>query len=118
LQKTKELYQWGHTRKEEYLADYAAIRREIQQLPPAEPNQEGILKKLAVFLKDITVGWERASQEQRNSLGSCLFEAVWIKDKKVVAVTPQPDFKPFFDLQYEGRSEGVLHWRPRGDSNP
>jgi hypothetical protein len=46
------------------------------------------------------------------------FEAVWIKNKKVVAVTPRPEFKPFFDLQYEGLSEDVTHWRPRRDSNP
>ena len=39
-----------------------------------------------------------------------------IKDKKVVAVTPRPEFKPFFDLQYEGLSHYVLHWRPRGGS--
>lgn len=43
---------------------------------------------------------------------------VWVKDKKVVAVTPHAEFRPFFDLQYEGMSHYVLHWRPRGDLNP
>jgi hypothetical protein len=118
LQKVKELYEWGHKTKEEYLSDYAAIKRELQQLPSALPSDERILDKLALFLKDISVAWESASQEARDRLATCLMEAVWIKDKRVVAVTPHPDFKPFFDLQYEGRSEGVLHWRPRGDLNP
>ncbi len=27
---------------------------------------------------------------------------------------PQPEFKPFFGLQYEGMSHFVLQWRPRG----
>ncbi len=31
-----------------------------------------------------------------------------------MAVTPRPEFKPFFDLQYEGLSQGVLQMRPRG----
>lgn len=111
----KELYEWGHKTKEEYLTDYAAIKRDLQQVPSALPSDGQILGKLALFLKDIAIAWERVSQETRNSLATCLVET---KDKRVVAVTPQPDFKPFFDLQYKGRSEGVLHWRPRGDSNP
>ncbi|MDM7999668.1 MAG: recombinase family protein [Dehalococcoidia bacterium] len=117
LKRVKEMYEWGHKTKAEYQADYAAIKRELQQLPQ-EPNNAQVLERLALFLRDIVVAWETATQEQRNRLATCLFEAVWIKDKKVVAVTPQPDFKPFFDLQYEGLSHGVLHWRPRGDLNP
>ena len=66
------------------------------------------------FLKDISLAWESATQERRNSLATCLFEAVWIKDKRVIAITPRPDYKPFFDLQYEGMSNYVLHMRPRG----
>ena len=55
---------------------------------------------------------------KRKRLASTLFEAVWIRNTQVNAVTPTPEFKPFFDLQYEGMSQYVLHWRPRGDSNP
>ena len=93
------------------------LYREIQQATPMEPKVD-VFEKLAGFLKDIVLAWEQASQEQRNHLANCLLEVVWIKDKKVVAVTPHPEFKPFFDLQYEGLSHYVLHWRPRGDSNP
>ncbi len=39
--------------------------------------------------------------EKRNKLAGCLFEVVWIKDKKVITVTPRPEFKPFFQLSYE-----------------
>ena len=48
----------------------------------------------------------------------CLLETVWIKDKRVVAVTPQPEFEPFFDLQYDAKSNYKLVVRPRGDLNP
>jgi hypothetical protein len=30
----------------------------------------------------------------------CLFEVIWIKDKRIIAVTPRPEYKPFFDLNY------------------
>ena len=117
LEKTKDLYRWGHISKEEYLKDFAAINREMQQLPAMETNAD-TLEKLASFVKNIALAWEQASQEQRNRLASCLLEAVLIKDKRIVAVVPRPDFKPFFDLVYDSLSRGVLHWRPRGDSNP
>ena len=40
------------------------------------------------------------------------------KDKMVAAVTLRPEFEPSFDLVYNNLSQGVLHWRPRGDLNP
>ena len=117
LQRAKELYEWGHKSKKEYLADYNAIQTQLQSLTPAKDQARG-LERLALFLKDISEAWKQADQQQRNRLAKQLFDIVWIKDKKVLAVTPRPEFKPFFDLQYEGLSQGVLHIRPRGDSNP
>ena len=117
LQRVKDLYEWGHKSKQEYLADYSAIRRDLQQLAPMEP-QVNVLDKLVLFLRDITAAWEQATPTHRNQLADSLFEVIWIKDKKVVAVTPRPEFKPFFDLQYDGLSHGVLQMRPRWDSNP
>lgn len=117
LNRVKELYEWGHKSREEYLADYTAIHHKLQELTPADVRPQA-LQKLASFLKDIAAAWEQATQEQRNKLAGCLFEVVWIKDKKVTAVTPRPEFKPFFDLRYEGLSHCVLQWRPRGDLNP
>jgi site-specific DNA recombinase len=117
LERTKELYKWGHVQKEQYLKDFGGINRELQQLPPMETNAD-TLEKLATFVNNIALAWEQASQEQRNRLAGCLLEAVLIKDRTIVAVIPRPDFKPFFDLVYDSLSRGVLHWRPRGDSNP
>ncbi|MFC1938371.1 recombinase zinc beta ribbon domain-containing protein [Chloroflexota bacterium] len=115
LNRIKELYEWGHKTKEEYLTDCVSIQREIRQLQPLK-RKPLALENLADFLKNVVIAWDQASQEQRNRLASCLLETVWIKDKKVMAVTPRPEFKPFFDLQYEGLSHYVLHWRPRGAS--
>lgn len=117
LSRVKELYEWGHKSRKEYLADYASIRHKLQELTPTDARPQ-VLERLASFLKDVAAAWERATQEQKNKLAGCLFEVVWIKDKEVTAVTPRPEFKPFFDLRYEGLSRYVLQWRPRGDSNP
>jgi hypothetical protein len=66
-------------------------------------------------VKGYSIDVGRVTQEQRNKLAGCLFEVAWIKDKKVTAVTPRPEFKHFFDLRYEGLSHYVLQVRPRGD---
>ena len=115
LKRLKELYKWGHVTQDEYLAEYREIENELKGLTPLKGGNEA-MDRLASFLKDISLAWESASQEQRNKLACCLFEAIWIKDKKVVAVTPRPEFKPFFELQYEGMSNYVLQMRPRWDS--
>ncbi len=117
LQRAKELYEWGHKSKEEYWADYNTIQAQLQSLAPGK-NQDKSLEKLALFLEDVSEAWKQADEQQRNRLAKQVFGIVWIKDKKVLAVTPRPEFKPFFDLQYEGLSQGVMHMRPRGDSNP
>ena len=117
LQRARELYEWGHKSKKEYWADYNMIQAQLQSLAPAKDQARG-MERLALFLKDVSEAWKQADQQQRNRLAKQLFDIVWIKDKKVLAVTPRPEFKPFFDLQYEGLSQGVLQVRPRGDSNP
>jgi len=113
LQGVKELYEWGHKSKEEYWADYKMIQTQLQSLTPAR-DQGKTLERLALFLKNISLAWKQSDEQQRNRLAKQLFDIVWIKDKKVLAVTPRPEFKPFFDLQYEGMSQGVLQMRPRG----
>ncbi len=50
-------------------------------------------------------------------LGPVGFDAVWIENQRVLGVTPRPELKPFFDLQYSELSSDVLQWRPRPDSN-
>ncbi len=67
-----------------------------------------VLQKLASFLRDITKAWDLASQEYRNRLFKYLLESVWIKDKKLLAVTPQPEFIAFFALQYDRKSKYTL----------
>ena len=100
-----DLYKWGHKTRSEYLADYNAIKRQLQQLTPINKD---VLEKLAGFLKDITKAWDTAAQDHRNRLCKYLLESIWIKDKMIIGVMPQPEFIPFFDLQYDGNSNYTL----------
>jgi len=45
---------------------------------------------------------------EESSIRTQLFNIVWTKDKKVLAVTPGPEFKPLFYLQYEDLSQRIL----------
>ena len=69
------------------------------QAPP-EDNTE-TLDRLASFLKDVALAWEVADYEQRNRLARCLFEEIWVRDKKVIAVKPRGEFEPFFRLNLQ-----------------
>ena len=100
LARIKELYEWGHKSKDEYLADYDAIQRELKMLVRPEDKGE-TLDKLAHFLGNMVDAWKEASQEQRNKLASALFEQVWIEHNRVVGIKPRDELKPFFQLSYE-----------------
>ena len=73
-----------------------------QMLERAPADDEAAMDKLAQFLKNVSSAWREADQERRNKLARVLFDGVWIKDQSVLGVTPRPELKPFFDLQYAG----------------
>ena len=117
LGRIRNLYKWGDMSREEYLKEKESIQKELKALAPAE-SQAQDLDKLAGFLANIAQAWEEATGELRNNLARSLFQEIWIKDKQVVAVKPQPELEPFFQLNYEEYVSKVLKKRPRGDSNP
>lgn len=117
LERIKDLYQLGHKSRQDYLADYTAVTRRLEALPQSVVDEKE-LERLAAFLEDIALAREEAAEEQRNRLASQLFEVVWIENKQVVAVTPRPEFKPFFDLEYQGMPEAVVHIGHRRGAKP
>jgi len=100
LQRLRELYKWGDIGKEEYRREKNKIEGQLTKLTPFKITAEP-LKRLAEFLANITIAWDKSSNEQRNKLARCLFQEIWVKDGEVVAVKPQPEFEPFFRLNWE-----------------
>jgi len=108
-----------------YCREKDQIEGQLTKLTPFKTTAEP-LKGLAEFLANITIAWDKASNEQRNKLARCLFQEVWVKDKEVVAVKPQPEFEPFFRLNWEEFSKVMkfrgqappgsvkVKWRPPG----
>lgn len=114
LKRLKEQYRWGHISQREYLKKYKETEAQLRQLAPGRNGQEE-LERLAHFLAD---AWREANQEQRNELARVLFEEVRLDNGgKVVAVKPQPELEPFFQLNYDEFVNKVLKMRPRGDLN-
>ena len=107
----------GDKTKGEYQRETDEILEELQMLQTAPVDDSAAMDKLAEFLRDVSSAWRAADQERRNKLARLLFDGVWIEDQSVLGVTPRPELKPFFDLQYAGLSNDVLQWRPRPDSN-
>ena len=93
------------------------IQKELKALTPAESQAEN-LDKLEKFLANVAQAWEEATGELGNKLAHSLFQEIWIEDEQVVAVKPQLELKPFFQLNYEEYVSKVLKKRPRGDLNP
>lgn len=120
MDRLKDMYSWGHINKNQYLAEFKESEKQLKALIPAKDKGKE-LEKLAHFLSNIADAWREAFQEQRNSLSKALFEKVWLEDKRVVAVQPKEDLRPFFQLSHEelyGESDKVRTWRPWRDSNP
>ena len=57
--------------------------------------------------RDAEAAWHYLVEERQVNpsniiiFGRSLFQEIWIKDKQVVAVKPQPELEPFFQLNYE-----------------
>lgn len=117
LERVRDLYKWGDIGKEEYLKEREGIQRQLKAFTLSE-SHASTLGKLAEFLSSVAKAWKEANQEQRNKLARTLFQEIWIKNKQIAAVKPQPEFEPFFKLNYEEFVNKSLKKRPRGDSNP
>ena len=90
----------------EYQREREQIQSQLARLSPFQSTSEN-LGELAGFLSSLVGALDAASHEQRNRLARCLFQEVWIQDKSVVAVKPQPEFEPFFRLNWEDFAESM-----------
>ena len=114
LTRIKELYAWGDLTRDAYLAERDALERQLAGLQGTS-DRAMVLRRVAAFLRDLPAAWAAASSEQRNGLARTVFQQVEIKDDRVVAVLPQPEFAPFFNLlapdddDPDGNNDGQPH---------
>lgn len=116
LSRLRDLYGWGDISRVEYVTERDALTAELATLRD-DDDRAAIHARAAELLGDVAAAWRSANQAQRNQLARLMFQSVEIKDNRVVAVTPQPDFQPFFILDAYVRDERST-LRKRRDSNP
>ncbi len=113
LERLKRMYEWGDLTEAAYLADRERLRTEQATLTTST-DWAAVLTNAAEFLRDLPTAWAAADSEQRNALARIVFRSVEIVDGRVVAVVPQPDFAPFFNLtQVEARSPELNEGQPQ-----
>ena len=104
LERIKELYSWGDLDRDAYRRERDSLNAELATLSETA-DLTAVLEQAAKFLSDLPSAWNAATQEQRNQLGRLLFVNVELKDDRVEAVTPQPEFAPFFLIDCQLREE-------------
>ncbi len=97
LERLKRMFEWGDLTEAAYLADRQHLRAELASLTTTT-DWTAVLEQAANFLRNLPTAWEAASSEQRNALARIVLQSVEILGGQVVAVVPQPDFAPFFNL--------------------
>lgn len=111
-----EMYKWGHLSQGDYIRQRDELERAIEVVEQSKPDGEQ-LRKFTYLVDDVRGAWAAADDEGKNKLAHAIFAAVWIENKRVVAVTPRPELTPLFDSVWQAAPDSVLHWRPRADLN-
>ena len=94
LERLRDLYVMGDLTKAQYVMRRQAIEEELQRSgPPADPG----IERARALLEDFGSFWTLETQPaERRKLLSSLFQHVWAKDARIVAVQPHDAFVPYF----------------------
>ena len=95
---TEDLYTWGDFSHDQYLAERAAVEREIARLAPVE-HHEVQLSALAAYVESLPTAWADADQVQRNRLANIIYEEVWVNGPVLEYVKPRPELEPLFQVR-------------------
>jgi DNA invertase Pin-like site-specific DNA recombinase len=108
IERIAEMYKWGDLTREAYRSERERLEAELKTLQGAT-DRAVVMAQAAALLRDLPAAWTSASPEQRNALARLVFAEIEIKEDRVVAVVPQPDFAPFFLLQVGNSDDGDEH---------
>ena len=100
LERTTDLYRWGHIGKDDYQRERAAIEAELAQLQgqPAVPS----VRQFSARITDLVAAWEDATPDQRSRLASSILSEIQVKDRTIIAVRPRPGWAPYFEELLRG----------------
>ena len=90
---------WGVMSDRDFKSEHQSLQRQRRVLEPSlSERSTPYLDRAAELLRDLPALWERprVTQEQRRYLAREAFEEIRIRDRKLVAVRPQPEYVPHF----------------------
>ncbi len=90
---------WNVPSDQEFRNEYQALQRQKRALEPKPSLQSAPnLDWAAELLEDLPVLWEHpgVTQDQRGDLAREVFDEIRLRDGKLVAVKPRPQYAPLF----------------------
>jgi len=95
LERTTDLYWWGHISKDDYQRERAPIEAELAQLrgQPLVPT----VRQFSARIADPVGAWTDATSDQRARLASSVLSETQVQDRTIMAVRPRPGWAPYFE---------------------
>ena len=99
LANLRKQHLWGAISDEEFRAEHLTFQRQLKTVtPPAAPRMTPNLDRAAELLRDLPALWQHpgVSPEQRRDLVRQVFQDIRLREGRLVAVTPKPNYAPLF----------------------
>ena len=90
---------WGAISDEVFKKEHQTLTRQLRTLtPPASPKMTPNLDRAAQLLQDLPALWQHpgVSPEQRRDMAQEVFQEIRLREGRLVAVTPKPNYAPLF----------------------
>ena len=114
LANLRKQHLWGAVTDEEFKAEFQALDRQRRALtPPPKPIELPNLERAAQLLHDLPALWQHpgVQPEQQRDLARELFQEVRIREGRLVAMLPRPEYAPLF-------AYSLWHQHDVGDKRP
>ena len=93
----KRLYELGDWDEATYLSERAPILAELERLHRVVvPMAVQTLYDLSDYVRDMALAWRAADHAQKRTMAELLFVALYVHDRRIVAVRPTAAFWPLF----------------------
>lgn len=98
LTRLTEMYEWGHIERDEYLQRRTTLNGQLLSITVNEQQHmsEELLMQIAATMRHIKTAWDLANTKQKGEMVRMLFRAIWIRNKTIESVDPQPHYRVFF----------------------